>query len=72
MIDLQLLTARDVAKALKVSASHVYRLAKNRIIPAVEIPSAVQGDGKRAKPTIRFRRRDMADIIKRYSRRPII
>lgn len=69
MIELELLNAKDLAKALKVSPSQVYRLARSGVIPFVEIPSAVQGDGKRRKDTIRFRRRDVSDAIKKYTRR---
>ena len=69
MIDIELMTAKDVAKALNVSESHVYRLAKHGIIPKVEIPSAVKGEGKRPKATIRFRRRDLDDAIRKYTRK---
>jgi excisionase family DNA binding protein len=55
----ELLTREEVAKFLKVSETTVYRLVKNKQLPAIKV-----GKGK---TFVRFRKRDVLAFLEKYS-----
>ena len=58
----KLLKPREVAEKLSMSASYVYKLADNRILPCIRF--SIPSNGKRKKQTLRFYQRDVEKFKK--------
>jgi len=63
-----LITARDVAKRLRVSLPYIYKIAAAGRLPCIRIPCPGEGQ-KKEQTLVRFKPEDVDEFIEKHAQR---
>jgi excisionase family DNA binding protein len=60
----ELLTARDVARQLRMSAPHIYAMSREGVLKSVRVPAI----GNTDRSVVRFRQKDINEFVERFNK----